>query len=261
MSTFNTTVGADPELFLQEESGKFISSIGKIGGSKANPKDMYPTVATGFAVQEDNVAVEFNIPPAFSQGEFIRNIALGLDYLTKQATRLKLKLAIIPAAEFTEDQLQDPAAKEFGCEPDYNVWRLQDNPRPACDNPFLRSAGGHVHIGTEIKDKIGLGRAADLFLGCPSIVFDADQQRRLLYGRAGSIRDKPYGIEYRTLSNFWIRSPEMIGMIWDQVQQMLEFVRSERPIPTADGRKIIDCINNSNMDALRDLTKTYGLKY
>ena len=51
--------GCDPEFFLKDKTGKFISAIGLVGGSKEEPK----AIGNGCFVQEDNVAVEFNIPP------------------------------------------------------------------------------------------------------------------------------------------------------------------------------------------------------
>ena len=43
------TLGADPELFLVDTSGKFISSVGKIGGTKDKPQP----VGEGCLIQEE----------------------------------------------------------------------------------------------------------------------------------------------------------------------------------------------------------------
>ena len=252
------TVGADPELFLQDANDVYISSIGKFGGSKVAPRPLGTT--KGMAVQEDNVAVEFNIPPHRTRVGFISSIQEALKLIEEEAKVLNLKLAIVPSAEFNKEQLASPAARNFGCHPDFNVWSMQENPRPHTKNKSLRSAGGHVHIA-HTKDKIGLGRACDLFLGCPSIAFDPDQQRRLLYGKAGAIRQKEYGVEYRTLSNFWIKSTELMAMIFSQVVQAIEFVEKGTTIPKEDAIKIIKCINTSDRKLLGELTEKYALMY
>lgn len=252
------TVGADPELFLQDHTGKFISSIGKFGGTKKEPRQLGDM--KGMAVQEDNVAVEFNIPPERTLQAFRGNIIKALELIEQEAAAKQLKLAIVPSAEFDKDELASKEARTFGCDPDYNVWSLRENPRPRTSNKALRSAGGHVHIAFA-EDRIGLGRACDLFLGCPSIMFDPDQARRLLYGKAGAVRQKPYGLEYRTLSNFWIKSPELIDMVFSQVVQAVEFVRNGGEIPRADAKKIIKCINNSDQRYLAELTEKYNLMY
>lgn len=250
------TIGADPEVFLVDATGKFISSVGKFGGTKQNP--IY--IGNNAFLQEDNVALEFNIPAANLYTQFTHSINYCLTTMTERAREFGLTIAIVPSAEFTVDQLRTKAAREFGCEPDMNVWTLRQNPRPKATNKNLRSAGGHVHIGYN-QDAIGLGRACDLFLGCPSIVYDDDRRRRELYGKAGAIRIKPYGIEYRTLSNFWIKSSTLHKMVFEQVQQAVNFIDTRQTISNEDGEKIIQCINNADRTLLAELTKKYGLKY
>lgn len=252
------TLGADPEMFLTNTNGKFISSVGKFGGTKAKPRPLGKI--KGMAVQEDNVAVEFNIPPSKTKKSFVSNLRTAINLIAEEARALNLQLAIVPAAEFDDDELSHPAARHFGCDPDWNVWSLAENPAPRSPNKQLRSAGGHVHIA-HTKDRIGLGRACDLFLGCPSIMFDPDQKRRLLYGKAGAIRQKEYGIEYRTLSNFWIKSPELMEMVFSQIVQAIKFVDDTRSIPKEDAVKIITCINTADQKLLGELTEKYGLMY
>lgn len=256
------TIGADPELFLKQPDGKFISAIGKFGGTKEKPRQMFGM--PGFFVQEDNVAVEFNIPPVQLglKGVFADVINQALVQIEKEARAKSLELAIIASAEFDSDQLRSPKARHFGCDPDFNAWSLRVNPSPKAKNKKLRSAGGHIHVGgDDVKDKIGLIRAMDLFVGCPSIVHDPDRARRELYGKAGAMRDKPYGVEYRTVSNFWIKSKELSEMVHDQVCQAVAFIRNDSTIPNDDAKKVIQCINNSDQDLLRELTKKYGLRY
>ena len=66
-------VGADPELFLADKTGKkILSAIGKIGGTKENPIQV-EKMHKGFCYQEDNVLVEYNIPPVCSPEQFIKH--------------------------------------------------------------------------------------------------------------------------------------------------------------------------------------------
>src|SRR5688500_3179466 len=97
------TVGADPELFLVDVKGKFISSIGRIGGSKERPRD----IGHGCAVQEDNVAVEFNIAPAVSVDAFVDSCKYALEKLTKEVAEQALFLSITASKAFDEDQLDN----------------------------------------------------------------------------------------------------------------------------------------------------------
>jgi hypothetical protein len=248
-------LGCDPELFLQNNVGRLISSIGLIGGSKDFPMP----IGEGCAVQEDNVAVEFNTPPCASAAEFIKSIQFNLDYLTERAKEMDLQLCIKPSGEFDDEQLDNEAAQEFGCEPDYNAWNGgRQNPRPSAPNKNLRSAGGHIHIETDLPC-LDVVKAMDLFVGCPMIEFDTDTQRRELYGKAGAFRKKAYGVEYRTSSNAWIASPDRIQWAWDQTQKAIEFVKNGGSISDEDGVLIQKCINESDLEALAQLRKTYAI--
>jgi hypothetical protein len=42
--------------------------------------------------------------------------------------------------------------------------------------------------------------------------------RRELYGKAGAFRPKPYGVEYRVLSNRWLNSEALIRWVYNQSQ-------------------------------------------
>ncbi len=246
------TIGADPELFLSDAQGNFVSSIGLIGGSKDNPRP----IGQGCAVQEDNVAVEFNIPPCDSLESFVKGLNYNLTYLDNFAKEKGLTLAIVPSADFPKEQLANPAARVFGCDPDYNAWTRGMNPRPKCDNKNLRSAGGHIHVGFD-KNKLDFEqvvRAMDIFVGCEMLTFDKDTSRRKLYGKAGAFRPKDYGVEYRTASNAWIRTDELKAWAYKQTQKALEFVASGKVIPEEGiGEVIQRCINESDESLLKDV--------
>ena len=251
------TKGCDPELFLKNIStGQFISSIGLIGGSKDFPMP----IGEGCAVQEDNVAVEFNIPPASTAQEFVDSINFNLKYLTERAASMGLELCIQPSAVFDNEQLSSPTAQEFGCEPDFNAWQDgAQNPKPRADNPNLRSAGGHVHIACEGMDILNVVKAMDLFVGCQMLEFDHDEDRRLLYGKAGAFRKKSYGVEYRTASNAWIASDDRMRWVWDQTERALEFVKAGNTFTERQGEMIQKCINTSDMAVLAELKAEFNL--
>jgi Phage phiEco32-like COOH.NH2 ligase-type 2 len=256
---FITALGCDPEIFLQDISGKFISGVGLIGGSKDIPR---PIDDEGNAVQEDNVTVEFNTPPCHDSQSFIAHINKNKEWIKQQAAKFDLKMVIQPSAVFDDDQLQTEAAKTFGCEPDYNAWNDgRRNPRPNADNPNLRSCGGHVHVQLvdDNLDHLEVVRAMDLFVGCMMLEFDDDTGRRELYGKAGAFRKKPYGVEYRTASNKWIESDERIQWVWDQTEKALAFVAEGNSFTDRQGQIIQDCINYSDMGLLNELKEEFSL--
>ncbi|MDE3022863.1 MAG: hypothetical protein KGI54_13565 [Pseudomonadota bacterium] len=251
------TKGCDPELFLRDpKTGQMISSIGLIGGSKDFPQ----AIGEGCAVQEDNVAVEFNIPPSKSAEDFITSINFALNTIRQRAKELGLELCIEPSAVFDDVELMSPAAKEFGCEPDYNAWTGRENPRPKCDNKNLRSAGGHIHVSVpDGVDSCRVVQAMDLFVGCQMLKFDTDTQRRKLYGRAGACRFKTYGVEYRTASNAWIVSDERIRWVWEQTEKAVDWAETMPPFTPEQGQRIQDCINNSDLKLLEELNAEFGI--
>ena len=247
-------VGADPELFLTDMNSKrFISSIGKFGGTKHKPK----SIGSGCLIQEDNVAVEFNIPPSKSEEEFVKHIEYSLATLADRARKMDLNLSFTATANFDDDQLEHPKAKEFGCEPDYNAWTQMRNPRPKAIDYSLRSCGGHIHVGCHEFDPFEMARTMDLFLGVPSITLDPNSKRRELYGQAGACRRKPYGVEYRVLSNFWLRTHAEIAWVFKQTQRSIEFLRIGNRLNVDDGIMIQESINTSNISLANKLMEKY----
>lgn len=243
-------IGSDPETFLMDKTGKYISSVGLIGGSKDHPM----SIGEGCFVQEDNVTVEFNTPPTSNQQEFVNAINYNLDWIRSRAAQLGLSVVYTPSAEFDKDQLTTAGALTFGCDPDFNAWDYgAANPRPRSSNKALRSAGGHIHIEAPDLDKLELTKAMDLFVGAPMLRFDTDSMRRSLYGKAGAFRPKSYGIEYRTASNAWLQSDETKCWVFDQTQKAVEFVRAGKQIPDDLGELIQRAINNSDLSLLDDI--------
>lgn len=207
-------LGSDPELFLFK-NGKPKSVIGLLGGTKEAPVPV-KELGKGFAYQEDNVLAEYNIPATTSMDSWRSYHTSMMKYL---ADKLKEHgtLRNVPSAIMPDSELENPRAHLFGCEPDFNVWDIEVNPKPHAENPALRSGGGHIHFGFKMSkvDKVLFGRYCDLGLGLHSVLEDSDTQRRNLYGGAGCIRFKPYGIEYRTLSNYWVES-KWLGEIYNR---------------------------------------------
>ena len=196
------TFGCDPELFIMNAEGEYISAEGIIPGTKAEPYKV-----PGGAVQRDGMAAEFNIDPVTTFDEFDHNITLVLKSLVKFLPK-GCRLMPMPAVTFSEKvwEAASDEAKELGCSPDYNAWTGEVNPPPnAPDNPRLRTASGHLHIGwTEdasmsdiehVTNCQDLVKQLDWYLGAWSTRHDNCPQRRKLYGKAGDLRYKPYGVE------------------------------------------------------------------
>jgi hypothetical protein len=253
MSNVSMRLGSDPEIFLQDTNGKPISAIGYIQADKWNPLQI-PDMEKGFTLQEDNVSLEYGIPPASSAEEFVHHIQAVMERSKEWVPGLSFsKLSCIV---FPEDQMQHPLAHVFGCEPDWCAWTGNTNPKPVPPHPFLRSAGGHIHVETQ-EDKHQVVKGMDLFLGIPSVLMDDGELRKQLYGKAGALRYKEYGVEYRTLSNFWIFKEELIKWVWRNTARALENVSMDYT-PYAD--EIQQAINNSDRALAKKLIDQFQLE-
>ena len=213
-------VGCDPELFLKK-GRSYQCADGVIPGTKEHPHK----VDKG-AVQVDGMAVEFNIDPARSKEEFIDNVKSVMKTLEDMVG--DHKLVAIPSVTFNPKVWGDAPdeAKVLGCEPDFNAYTQAANDKPDGPDRF-RTAAGHIHIGwtedQDINDPVfrrdceALVKELDYRLGMVSLLVDPDTKRRQLYGKAGAYRPKSYGVEYRVLSNFWLKDEELMGWVYDTV--------------------------------------------
>jgi hypothetical protein len=204
------TVGADPEVWLVDTSlGKIVPSCGLVGGTKDRPLPLKKGLAKGFAVQEDNVAVEFNIPPAHNLEQWVTYIQTGLTSLKEYlAAKGPYTFTTGSHHKFTKEQLSSDQAQAFGCSKDFNAYENGDE-FPRIDPKELgghRYCGGHLHIGYNADDVPPFVAAAfaDLMIGLRMVGEDPQTKRRELYGQPGRYRPTSYGIEYRTPSNYWL---------------------------------------------------------
>lgn len=248
-------LGCDPEIFLIDAAGALVSAIDKIGGTKDMPRPI-KGLGKGFAVQEDNVALEYNIPASSTPDEFVSNINKVMAALRKEVGGMGLAFSKLSAASFPASQLEDPRALEFGCDPDFNAWTLGINPKPKAPDAALRSCGGHVHVGADVDDVPALIRRMDLFLGVPSALMDQGLLRKSLYGKRGAFRKKPYGGEYRTLSNFWIFDDALIKWVWQNTRLALD---AGQYTVEEDDNTILSAIDDGNVEAAMFLVKKWQI--
>lgn len=253
----NFLIGCDPEVFVKQ-NGIFRSAYGLIKGDKKAPFK----VNKG-AVQVDGMALEFNIDPAHSEDEFCVNVQTVLDQMCKMVP--DYEVIATPVAEFDPEYMksQPKEALELGCDPDFNAWTGVPNDRPDGDRP-MRTASGHVHIGwtnkEDIEDPLHRNRAfaaarqMDFFLGLPSLFYDSDQKRRSMYGKGGCCRIKPYGVEYRTLSNAWLNSEALTRWVYRNAQKGMKALVDGNILSDKYG-DIQHLINNGDKKAAEEILK------
>jgi hypothetical protein len=258
----NVTIGADIELFLIDKVTKeVVSAEGIIKGSKEAPfrfKENNPFFATSL----DNILCEFCIPPAKNAKEFNSYILEAQDYI-RTTIPPELDIFAFPSAHINEKWLKTQNAMTLGCEPDYNAWKFGAvNEKPDATSN-IRSAGGHIHCGydkSNSKTNLSLIKAMDIFVGLPSVIQEPDNDRKSLYGCAGAFRHKSYGIEYRSVSNYYLTSPELTEWVFGNTMQAIDFVNMQSAINEDESYGIQLAINTNNKSLAQTLCTYFGVK-
>jgi hypothetical protein len=262
-------VGSDPECFLRDSSGRLVSALGVIPGTKENPSKTQHG-----SIQVDNILAEFNSRPSASLLEFIENHRLIISDLESVIKPLDLHLDFVASALADDSLLSDPSTRLAGCDPDFSVWTLSANEPADYSLTNIRGAGGHLHISFNQAEEEGddarikMVKALDLMLGVPSVILDKDTDRRKYYGKAGSFRPKGvdigdpyYGIEYRTLSNFWLKSENLMAWAWSGVENVYNNLQSLSDLADNYRDSIISIIDNGDSESAISLCKEVGVVY
>ena len=249
----NVTIGSDVELAIHHNNVP-VDVTGMLGGSKDEPRWF-----DDFNIQEDNVNAEYAINPVQSLD----------DWLSYHNQAISKVVELLPeghgilfnaTTEYSPEHLVSESAKKFGCDPDFSAWNGLMNRSPRTDGT-MRTCGGHIHVGSADLglDMADLIRCMDLYLGLPSLFMETDTKRRSMYGKAGSYRPKPYGVEYRALSNFWTETDDGMTWAYEQTMKAVSFCRSDmlRNVPNLTSiARAIDKYDMHSADlALNWLTK------
>ena len=202
---------------VDESKAEIVPCIGIIPGTKAKPfaPKGWPK---GYAIQEDNVMLEYNIPPASSPQQFYSNLgkasALINDYMKNKKS---LQPVWVADHQFTSEQLDNNQAKIFGCDPDRDAYLggVERCSPPSFEN--IRTCGGHLHIGGKFNCPdpvfiLFLELSLSQNIGA-MYVYNKKTPRSKWYGQPGIYRTKPYGVEYRTLDNSWTATSSLRNLV------------------------------------------------
>jgi hypothetical protein len=226
------TIGSDPEFILKDQKNNIKSAIGVIKGTrnkrlKINQIDFY----------YDNVLAECTVKPSKNKEEFVLNVKKSIE-IFKELVK-PYKITTLSSAHFSSEELLHKDARKSGCAVEYCAYNLEAISPRKIDKIFsatkLRTAGGHVHLGTDLGKKhescVMLVRMLDLFLGFTFLFLDDSKEsieRRKIYGAAGRYRQPKYGVEYRTLGNYWLSSPKLVELVYDICEFTINFTQENR---------------------------------
>lgn len=225
-------LGCDPEFFFTQD-GKVIGAekvlpangilssektrvqgSGANAGSWDNPK----------AFVLDGVQVELNPKPTYCRAHIGNQLRVAFIALKEHLAKVgdgKIKASFSSVIEIDQRELDELSekAKVFGCAPSLNQYDKGATVSVDAATYLKRSAGGHIHLGLEpylIPHHARLVPLMDIIVGNTCVMIDRDPEaatRRLHYGRAGEHRLPKHGLEYRTLSNFWLRSYPLVSLV------------------------------------------------
>jgi hypothetical protein len=224
------TFGSDPE-FLLVKNNRPHSAIGVVQGTSDNR-----ITVNDHQFYYDNVLAECAIKPGNSKNEVLDNFRECFSIYADMVR--PLRMTTVAYARFPKDQLRHEDARKVGCAIDNCAYeqKQMEAPKDAIEKGDSRSCGGHVHLGSDLLASNGPEPVLqifllDLFVGVPSLYLDRDPTshlRRLIYGAAGRYRNKDYGVEYRSLSNFWLASPRLTGLVYDLCMFAHDFLEDGR---------------------------------
>ena len=198
-------IGCDVEGFLYNElTDKYVPCVGLLPGTKDEPHQL-PDMNKGYCIQEDNVMVEFNIPPQKTAKNFEQAL-VAVRGAVERMLPAHHSVIYRPSVKFSAKDLMSTQAQTIGCDPDFDAYQGGDIRTKLPDLNLYRGAGGHIHIGGDFQcPDFVAALFADLCIGMVNGLTGNKQDRRTgWYGQPGIFRPKPYGIEWRSPSSYWM---------------------------------------------------------
>lgn len=237
------TIGGDPEFFFKDKKTKKIIGSEKViplNGlgeyEETNTKKITQTVV------RDGIQVELNPKSCSCRQSYQCYLSECFNDLNNHLKTLdNVELCFDQVVKVTKKELMScsPSSRTFGCLPSFNIYQPKDDDvSKICVDPakyLYRGGGGHIHLGTysyddytrklasnkktikALKQYDDLIPVLDILVGNFSVMIDRhplNAERRKNYGRAGEYRRPSYGVEYRTLSNFWLRNTAVMSLIY-----------------------------------------------
>lgn len=229
-------LGSDPEFFLEmpslnEESGwEFVPAFA-VYPAKSSGKNLFWDGFQGEFRTQAQTCIEAHTVCVKRQLEAaVYNAQKKLSRLDpgkpiKDQMRFRIRASSVIRLE-KELERATPEQVALGCEGSSNAYGIRGIPVMEPRRLKYRFAGGHIHIGythkflTE-KMLVESVKCMDMLAAIPSVIMAEgwdDPIRRKFYGQAGEYRLPKHGLEYRTLSNFWLREPAVTQLMFGLVR-------------------------------------------
>lgn len=226
--TASPRMGCDPELFVQTPNGVILGSEKVIPPEgifqKYNQTPSNYTGQTFKTVVRDGVQIELHPRPDTCRARMSNQISDIFRELSKQLGERGLKICFEPVVEVSEEEFATLSheCKEFGCEPSFNYYDKNAAITVDPQEYRIRAAGGHLHFDLTTdsvlkNERVSFVPVLDVLVGNTCVLLDRHSliaERRKVYGRAGEYRLPKHGLEYRTLSNFWLTNYRLMSFVF-----------------------------------------------
>lgn len=264
------TFGCDPEFFFSKKG----SVIGSEKVLPENGMDMpldkdesgsTDNTSVGIGVSRlviDGVQAELNPRPNTCRANLANEISSCFRQLHAKMKESGVEADFSRAVKVSDEEMASLSekSKTFGCSASYNannkgrVSHISVNPAVY----KIRAAGGHIHIGDSptaganspvgkvLKQPERVIPLLDVLLGNTCVMIDTDAanaERRKVYGKAGEYRKPKHGLEYRTLSNFWLRNYVLMSMVMGITRQAVEIAAMNPVEQTELEKEIFKCVD------------------
>ena len=255
MNLINVSFGCDPEFFYKK--GRSVIGAEKVLGKFKNSE-----LATYEGkVIIDGIQAELNPLPSHCRNLESSTIATLFRNVNEHLPK-GVSISLDPVVSVTKKEMASlsPACQQFGCTPSFNVYGVQEVAVRDASKYLKRSAGGHIHLGYLSITPKGLLEPSeivpllDAIVGNTCVLLDrheGNKERRKNYGRAGEYRTPKYGIEYRTLSNFWLYNHTMMHLVFGLCRQAVSYLgngKKDKILKLVDQKDIIKAINENDFD-------------
>lgn len=271
VSDLYVNLGCDPELFFKTSEGVIgAEKIIPKGGIRGARSDDGKTII-------DGVQVELNPEPNTCREVLISALIGCMTTLEEEMRKHKgVSLDFSRSVTVPKDKLKELSeeAQQFGCAPSRTVYRNTGIKIDAVDPKKyrVRAAAGHIHLGhagfgnsssrlQQVLSKDEAKRTVkllDILVGNTSVLVDRDEgniERRKFYGKAGEFRLPSHGFEYRTPSNYWLHSRQLLSLTFGMARfacmLMCDTAHNEyyhEFTKKVKNKKLKDAINNNDFD-------------
>jgi hypothetical protein len=264
--------GGDPEFFICKKGNVippiFFKKQGIASPIKEHPKHPVYFERKDVKIIQDGVAFETNMTPSKTPKEFFRKISTAIDILEDFADKTGNKLIIKSTVGFNPTEfyeIQDEEIRQcviFGCDPDRDAFDQKFKAYEFDVSKFpYRFGGGHFHIsGPESFRKWPIPAIKLLAFTCGNFyianskMVELDKIRAKYYGKAGKFReqvysDRSFGLEYRSLPNYWVKDLDMIEGMFHWARKAIEYLENPQV-----GSELIKNLSDITCKSMKNVT-------